>query len=304
MIKSGANKVSAVIGCLLLIAVIGLLSPRPINEPSSTKVTQSKRSHLTNKKAAPKIDSRLLGNISVPFIENTGQLDSKVKFHAQLFDGALHVTETELVYSLPNLKGASDERIARKPNSSSEKLAQRSATPSQLLVERFVNADYKALSPKKGKPSGTTVSTFLGSDKSKWRNGVATYESVSLGEPWKGVSVDLKAYAKNVEKLFTVAPHTDPSVIALTFAEMQELKQDEKSGELVVKTIGGEVRFTKPYAYQLKDGIKEEVQAAYNIRGKEYGFSVGAYDRSAPLIIDPLIASTIFGGSLISMRVQ
>lgn len=298
MTKSTVTKISALLGCLLLVICLGLFKAGNLSEPERTpKAAQSKISSINNKKPAPKVDSKLLAKISVPFVENTGQLDSRVKFHAQLFDGALHITESELVYSLPNLKNASDERAERKPNTKSKNLAKRSAPPSQKLVERFVNADLKAVSPKKGKRSGTTVSTFLGSDKSKWRSGVATYESVSMGEPWKGVSVDLKAYGKNVEKLFTVAPNTDPSVIALTFSEVEELKQDEESGELVVKSTGGEVRFTKPYAYQLKDGLKEEVQAAYNIRGKEYGFSLGAYDRSVPLIIDPLIASTIFGGS-------
>jgi hypothetical protein len=57
------------------------------------------------------------------------------------------------------------------------------------------------------------------------------------------------------------------------------------------------VRFSRPVAYQEIQGRRREVPAAYFTAGNRYGFEVGTYDESRPLIIDPLLASTYIGSS-------
>lgn len=71
---------------------------------------------------------------------------------------------------------------------------------------------------------------------------------------------------------------------------------DEATGELVVETEKGEVRFTKPIGYYLEDPSKK-VEVFYQVKGRNYGFDVANYDRSKTLVIDPLLASTFIGGS-------
>ncbi|MDA8235193.1 MAG: SBBP repeat-containing protein [Clostridia bacterium] len=70
-----------------------------------------------------------------------------------------------------------------------------------------------------------------------------------------------------------------------------------ENGELDVGTDLGIIKFTKPIAYQENNGIKEFVEVKYILENNTYGFAVGNYDRSRPLIIDPLLASTFVGGS-------
>ena len=50
----------------------------------------------------------------------------------------------------------------------------------------------------------TKVNYFIGSDKSKWKTNISTYDSVSFGEVYKGIDLSLKAYGKTVEKVFTI----------------------------------------------------------------------------------------------------
>jgi len=124
-----------------------------------------------------------------------------------------------------------------------------------------------------------------------------TYNTVSLGEVYKGIELKLKAYGNNVEKIFEVKPKANPKEIVLKVEGAKELKIDEKTGQLIVRTELGDVKFTKPIAYQDIDGKKVKVEVRYKLISKDsYGFEVGKYDRTEPLIIDPLLASTYVGG--------
>ena len=68
-----------------------------------------------------------------------------------------------------------------------------------------------------------------------------------------------------------------------------------EAGQLQVATPVGGFEDDKPYAYQEDDGQREEVMAAYVLKGEGggegqvYGFRVGAYNHSLPLVIDPAV---------------
>ena len=59
------------------------------------------------------------------------------------------------------------------------------------------------------------------------------------------------------------------------------------------------MRLQKPVIYQLIDGVRTEVAGNYVIRnGRDVGFEVAAYDRTRPLVIDPvLVYSSYLGGN-------
>ncbi len=55
--------------------------------------------------------------------------------------------------------------------------------------------------------------------------------------------------------------------------------------------------FSKPVAFQEGDGSREFVEVAYALTPDGYRFETGRYDRSRPLIIDPVLAASYVGGS-------
>ncbi len=217
-----------------------------------------------------------LKKISVPFIKNEGQTDKKVSFYAKTFGGTLFVTkEGKLIYSFP--KYEEKDKV-------------------KLLALEEVLLDAKVKEVKGTKKSITKVNYFIGNDPKKWKRNVSTYEGVTLGEVYEGITLKLRAYGNNVEKIFRVKAGADPDKIKLSIKGAKELKIDKETGELVVITELGEVRFTKPVAYQVINGKRKDIEVGYKLLGKDsYAFAVGKYDRSRELVIDPLLASTYIG---------
>lgn len=228
---------------------------------------------------------------TVPFVANHGQLDSAVSHYANTLGGTLFVTHSgELVYNLPHA-GPSPKKV---------KDERKEGTPPGYVAirERLVNARIDSISAQR--ESTAKVSFFKGSDTSKWQSDIRTYEELSLGEVYKGIEVRLKARGDNVEKLFHISPGADPAKIQLTLSGIDRLEVSD-GGELQASNQFGTVRFTRPLAWQEKDGNRVPVQVSYALieDGKEpgYSFEVGSYDTSRSLIIDPLLASTYLGGN-------
>ncbi|HZI67238.1 MAG TPA: hypothetical protein VFF17_11785, partial [Thermoanaerobaculia bacterium] len=221
--------------------------------------------------------------LAIPFVANAGQADPAVAYSAQTFAGTVFVTrDGRIVYSLPAKRDSGSPRG-------------RGASPPKdawSLTETPVGG---SACPEAGRPAAARVSHFTGNDRTRWRTGVATYERVSLGEVWPGISVELEARGANVEKHFTVRPGADPSKIRMSVGGARSLRQDE-SGALVVGTGLGDVTFTAPVAYQEKGGMRRPVEVGYALRGRDYGFGLGDYDPALPVLIDPLVQSTYLGG--------
>jgi len=207
-------------------------------------------------------------SMSIPFIKNEGQTDPKVKFYANTFAGTAYLTENDLTYVIPTKDG------------------------SFVIKEAPHGGDF---APSADAPSETAVNYFKGT-KENWHTDVPTYDSVSAGFVWDGVSLSLKAYGNNIEKLFTVFPGTNPDVIKMNFDGVESLSVEE-SGELLLHTSVGDITMTTPVAYQHVDGIKKFVPVKYSTSNTSYGFVLGDYEKTLPVVIDPLLASTFLRGS-------
>lgn len=213
--------------------------------------------------------------LSIPFVENVGQAPDAVRFTAQTFAGSVAVTAAgDLVYTLPG--GRRDDRRA-----------------AVTLRERIAGAAVPEVTGSERAP--TRVSVFRGRDPARWRSGVPSWASVSVARPGTGVDLEVRASARNVEKVFRLDAGADPAALRVEVAGAETLSVGP-GGELEVATAAGVLTFTAPVAYQETDGVRAPVDVAYAVDGMRYGFRVGRRDPSLPLVIDPLIASTYFGG--------
>ncbi|MCD4747678.1 MAG: SBBP repeat-containing protein [Bacteroidales bacterium] len=219
-----------------------------------------------------------INKTKIPWIKNIGQQHKDVAYYTKTFAGTVFITKQgEIVYNISV-----------------------DSTSSYALRETFIrNKTLKILETFKISAENSSqirVNYFKGNDKSKWQNNIQTYKTLNLGEIWKGIEVKLNVYGSNIEKLFYVKPGSHPEQIKLKLQGAEKLKIS-KTGKLIIKTPKGNVEFTKPIAYQLINGKKQNVEISYIKKGKTYGFKTSIFNPDKTLIIDPLIASTFFGGS-------
>jgi len=164
------------------------------------------------------------------------------------------------------------------------------------------------------------VHYLIGNDRTKWRSNVPTYAKVRYSDLYPGIDLVYYGNQGQIEYDFVVAPGADPKNIRLGIdagAMNVSRPQIADNGDLVVKAGAGEVRLWKPTIYQQINGIRHEVRGGYLLvvpegselgeggkgTGKEHfrhqlAFNIAEYDRTQPLVIDPVMAySTYLGGS-------
>ena len=141
---------------------------------------------------------------------------------------------------------------------------------------------------------------FIGNDPKQWHTDVPNYAKVELKEVYPGI--DLIYHGSEQVRLeydFRLAPGADPKAIRLSFKGMKKLAID-KRGDLVVSVGKSQLVEHAPAIYQeTAGGKKQTVAGGWVLRGAhEAGFKVASYDRSKPIVIDPvLVYSTYLGGS-------
>jgi len=139
---------------------------------------------------------------------------------------------------------------------------------------------------------------FIGNDPKKWRTAVPQFARVHYDNVYPGIDLVFYGNQGHLEYDFQVAPGSDPGQAELEFQGAKHLEL--ANGALVIKSEMGSVQLDAPVVYQEIAGKREPVEAGFVLRGgNRAGFSIGTYDRSRELIIDPILNfSTYFGGSL------
>jgi hypothetical protein len=94
-----------------------------------------------------------------------------------------------------------------------------------------------------------------------------------------------------------VRPEADPGKIRFSVEGARSLRVNAQ-GDLLAETSAGPVVWKAPVTYQGSGTGRRTVSAGYRLNGRSVSFRLGEYDRSRPLVIDPvLVYSTYLGGS-------
>ena len=162
---------------------------------------------------------------------------------------------------------------------------------------RFVGANPAAGISGDQKLSGT-VNYLLGSDAGQWRAHVPTFAQVRVENIYPGVNLVYYGNRQKLEYDFNLAAGADPAAIALRFDGAEKVSVDAQGG-LVISLGSGEVVQHPPVAYQTVHGARQEIAASYKmLDAHTAAFALGDYDRSEPLVIDPVLTySSYFGGN-------
>jgi hypothetical protein len=163
----------------------------------------------------------------------------------------------------------------------------------------FANADAALIEGES--PTGGLV-TFLhgwknhdshaGADGSR-----VAYRDVVYRRLWRGIDARITGASSGLKYSFEIAPHGDPQAIHLRYEGADHLALTS-DGALTIDAGDNTMVDGAPIAYQHVDGRTVSVDVRFALRGTEVGFSLGPYDRTLPLVIDPtLVYSTYVGSS-------
>ncbi len=263
----------------MAIATVASTGNAAIN-PAARQASEAARIHAT------------YGRMPLLFEENRGQTDSQVRFMTRGGGYSVFLTPAETVLSMQRLEvkprnGGLDALKAPKPN-----LKDRT-------VLRFSLKGANAAPKMRGVDRAPSVSNYLtGRKPGRSLTGVPHYARVRYESVYQGVDVEYYGNQRRLEYDFRVAANADPSRIKIKVAGAEKLTLG-KDGSLLLHTARGLVRQDRPVSYQERNGKRVAVASKFTLlAGNHVGFALGSYDRSRPLVIDPVLCwSTFLGGS-------
>ena len=154
-----------------------------------------------------------------------------------------------------------------------------------------------------GQQLGTgKINYFIGSDPAKWRTNLPAYRQVVYRDLWPGVDMVFRGDASRLKYEFVLRPGANVEDIQLSYRGADRLSVD-RAGQLLIGTPLGTLQDARPLSYQKVGGRRVPVESRYLLQPDArhpaaYGFAVGAYDATQPLVIDPgLLYSTYLGGN-------
>lgn len=243
------------------------------------------------------------GQLPLSFEVNRGQTAVPVNYLARGSGYTLFLSPTQAVLALTQGGGAGQGPTGTGPRGG---LAGELARPGGGAAPSSAE-DVLRLGLAGGNPAASVVGLdqlpgvsnyFLGNDPSKWLTNVPNYGEVEYQNVYPGVNLVYYGNQGQLEYDFVLAPGADPGAIHLSVQGAQSASLDAQ-GDLVLHTAGGDVVQHAPVIYQSIGGQRQSVAGRFVLEGNgQVGFQVGAYDHSAPLVIDPvLVYSTYLGGS-------
>lgn len=209
------------------------------------------------------------------FEANQGQADPDVRFVARGAGYALLLSPSGITLALDGSRtNRADELVQLRPVGANP-------NPELVATDRLPGAS----------------NYMLGDDPNRWQTGVPGYASVRYRHLYPGVDLVFHGGQGQLEYDLVIEPGADPGVVSLAFEGVKGIAL-AASGDLTLSTGSGDIIQRKPVLYQDVGGRRRTVPGGYVLHaGARVGFSVGPFDRTESLVIDPVLSYSSFLGA-------
>jgi hypothetical protein len=240
--------------------------------------------------------AELYGRLPLSFEANGGQTDPQVRYLSRGDGYSLFLTDSEAVLALSRGRAHQDvdaQAAAHAHGKNTRSKEMRSDVVRMRLIGAKPNVHVTGTDRLPG-----TANYFIGNDPKRWRSDLPTYAKVKYEGVYPGVDLIYYGNQRQLEYDFAVRPGADPKTIHLRFTGADKLALDP-GGDLRIAAAHGDITLRRPVIYQVEGGEHRPVSGEFILLARnQVGFRVGAYDRSQPLIIDPILTyATYLGGS-------
>jgi hypothetical protein len=228
-------------------------------------------SSAPNREGSDKASIRLL-RLPLAFEPNVGQAATGADYLVRTGGMQAELSATRMRVSLPSVGGLGQQVSIRLKD------AKENATPS--VADKL----------------GGESNYLMGSDASAWHTHVQRYGRVTYAEIYNGIDLTYYGNGSQLEHDFVVHPGSTPSSIRLQFDGARRVEVTS-SGDLRIALDASVVTLRQPRAYQIIGGTRYEVPANFLIADGIVSFHLGRYDRTQPLVIDPVLDYSTFLGN-------
>jgi len=188
------------------------------------------------------------GAAAIVFERNIGQADGRFEFIAQGSRHTISLAPTQAEFDFPGSR--------RKP----ARQIRATIAGAQLHVQGQAQ-----------QPLGGRVNYLRGNDPKKWLTDIPTFGRVTYPQIYPGIDLVFHGEEHRLEYDFVVAPHADPRAIQLDLSGQLGLRVEE-SGDLVIDTEGGEIRWKKPEIYQDGGGVRRAINGRFRVANSRARF--------------------------------
>ncbi|MFX1533139.1 MAG: SBBP repeat-containing protein [Promethearchaeota archaeon] len=206
------------------------------------------------------------------FKENAGQLTNPaVRYYYSQADFGVSFTDTGVVY-----------RLAGEVNA--------------IVTLKFEGAT--PIQPEGQHMYAHLSHYFRGNNPARWVTGVRSYAQVIYPEVYDGIDLVYYFTAEGLKYDLVLQPGADPGAIRFRYEGIERLTMDA-NGFLMVHTPAGPLRDQALYLYQDTPAGQQFIRGAFTLYDDTtFGFQITEpYSSLYPLIIDPLVWSTLLGSS-------
>ena len=232
------------------------------------------------------------GHARMAFVENKGQWDSKVKFKADIPDGALFCESDGLTFVMedPNTKHL---------HSHKDEVKSRMEAPLRKKMHAF---QMKFKSPKNvvfetTNPSKSFSNYYLGNDSKKWASNVHKFEKLSYKEIYEGIDFVIYPNVDGVKYDYIVHPKGNISNLILEYKGADNLRL--RNNKLEIKTSVNTVTEVIPKAYQIINNDTVLVKCEFELKNNVVSFNFpNGCNKTVDVVIDPVLIFASYSGSV------
>ena len=293
--KTGIRSVRFAVVTTASIVILSLLCVTAIRKNTSRSNKNTPTPPLKASVDTPRWE-KAYAQLTMGFEENRGQAARDVKFVSHGSGYALSLAPQEIDIALLRRRAMTASPLHRAAALRALREARKAMKTTVIRMQLEGASPTPAIAANDPLPGKSNY--FIGNNREKWVTDVPSYSRVKYSGIYPGVDVEFYGNQRRLEYDFTVAPGADPKVITLKIDGARKLAINSH-GDLVLHIPDGDAEFQKPVVYQVVGAERREVAGKYALAsGNRVTFAVEKYDRSLPLVIDPLlIYSTFLGGS-------
>lgn len=253
---------------------------------------------LPARQAASRLDVAVT-TLATAFVPNPGIGDPAILFRTMGAGGLFYFGLQEVLLPLPSPGGASPlSRAFAQLGRSGPAAPPEAAVEPAFLRVRFEGADPAVQVTGEDLLTGV-VNYLIGDDPTRWRTAIPTYGRVVYRGLYPGIDLTYTGAAGALKGTFSVAAGADPGLIGWRYEGAAAAQVHD--GELRVTAPGGDDKAflveRRPEAWQVIAGRRVSVSVNYRqLHNGAFGFDVGRYDPSQPLIIDPTLEYGTYWG--------